>query len=120
MNSLLFFACILSAPLNLVAGTSMTKNPMRRIITMLQDMQKELERQGEMDKEIFEKAMCVCETGAKDLEVAIDESAAAIEEYTSKIEADNAQQAQLEQEVVEHNTNRDAAEQELAESTALR
>lgn len=87
---------------------------------MLQDMQKELERQGEMDKEIFEKAMCVCETGAKDLQVAIDESAAAIEECTSKIEADTAEQAQLEQEVVEHNTNRDAAEQELAESTALR
>jgi len=108
--------------MNVVAGTSalMTKNPMRRIITMLQDMQKELERQGEMDKEIFEKAMCVCETGDKDLQVAIDESAAAIEEYTSKIEADTAEQAQLEQEIVEHNENRDSAERDLAEATAIR
>merc|ERR1719156_228209 len=115
MNSLLFFACLLSAQMNVVAGTSalMTKNPMRRIITMLQDMQKELERQGEMDKQIFEKAMCVCETGEKDLQVAIDESAAAIEEYTSKIEADTAEEEQLKQEVVEHGTNKDSAEKDL-------
>merc|ERR1719428_231587 len=73
-----------------------------------------------MDKEIFEKAMCVCETGDKELQVAIDESAAAIEEYTSKIEADTAEQAQLEQEIVEHTANGDQAEKDLAEATAIR
>merc|ERR1719424_1497790 len=78
------------------------ENPMRKIISMLQDMAKELEREGEIEKEIFEKALCACEGGDKELQTVIDESAAAIEEWTAKIGQMNAEKAQLTQEVAEH------------------
>merc|ERR1719240_1023489 len=93
---------------------------MRRIITMLQDMQKELEREGEMEKELFEKAMCVCENGEKELTQSIEDSKAAIEEHSSKINADTAEQAQLTQEIADHGTNKEQAEKDLSEATAIR
>merc|ERR1719310_1370256 len=76
-------------------------NPMRKIIGMLQDMQKELEREGEEEKEIFDKALCACETGEEGLQKTIDDSTAAIEEWTSKTESMTAESAQLTQEVAD-------------------
>merc|ERR1719424_1176900 len=75
------------------------ENPMRKIITMLQDMAKELEREGEIEKEIFDKALCACEGGDKELQNVIDESTAAIEEWTAKLESMKAENAQLTSEI---------------------
>merc|ERR1719214_177578 len=72
-------------------------NPMRKIITMLQDMQKEVEAEAEAEKEIFEKALCACEGGEKELDETIASSEAAIEEWTAKTASGKAQKAQLTQ-----------------------
>merc|ERR1719174_232699 len=77
-------------------------NPMRKIITMLQDMQKEIEREGETEKEIFEKAMCACETGQKELQKTIEDATSESEEQSSAIEAQTAEKAQLTQEIEDH------------------
>lgn len=95
-------------------------NPMRKIISMLQDMAKEVEREGEVEAEIYEKALCACDGGEKNLQGVIAESQAAIEEQTSKNKAQTAEKAQLTQEVEEHKTNKFQAEQDLAEATELR
>merc|ERR1719420_2659273 len=95
-------------------------NPMRRIITMLQDMSKEVEREGEAEKEIFEKALCACEGGEKELDKTIVDSQAAIEEYTSKVESGKAESAQLTQEVADHKTSAEQAKTDLSEATSLR
>jgi len=95
-------------------------NPMRKIITMLQDMQKELEREGEMEKEIFEKAMCACETGQKELQKTIEDATAEIEEQSSAIEAQTAEKSQLTQEIEDHKSSQAQAEKDLSEATAIR
>lgn len=95
-------------------------NPMRKIINMLQDMSKEIEREGEVEKEIFDKALCACEGGDKELKKVIDDSNADIEEFTSKIAGDTAEKAQLTQDVADHKTNAAAAEKDLSEATMLR
>lgn len=126
MQSVWLFAVLAFAVSGLTSATSAEaqmetgKNPMRRIITMLQDMQKELEREGEAEKEIFEKAMCVCETGEGELQTAIEEATAAIQETSSKIEADTAEKTQLTQEIADHKTAKEQATKDLAEATALR
>jgi len=97
-----------------------SKNPMRRIITMLQDMSKEVEREGEAEKEIFEKALCACEGGEKELDKTIIDSQAAIEEWTSKVESGKAESAQLTQEVADHKTSAAQAKTDLSEATSLR
>jgi len=106
-----------------MAGTvqaSTAENPMRKIITMLQDMAKELEREGEVEKEIFAKALCTCEGGTASLQKVIDDSTASIEELTSKVATGNAEKAQLTQEVSEHKGNVASATKDLDEATMLR
>merc|ERR1719473_2046984 len=98
----------------------MEANPMRRIITMLQDMSKEVEREGEAEKEIFEKALCACEGGEKELDKTIADSEAGIEEWTAKTESGKAETTQLTQEVADHKTNAAQAKSDLSEATTLR
>merc|ERR1719333_622840 len=81
------------------AEVATSENPMRRIITMLQDMAKEVEREGEVEKELFDKALCACEGGEAELDKTIAESEAGIEEWTAKTKAGAAESAQLTQEV---------------------
>ena len=37
-----------------------SENPIRRIVTLLQDMQKEIEAEGEKEEKAFDKFMCYC------------------------------------------------------------
>lgn len=102
------------------AGEKTEANPMRKIISMLQDMAGEIEREGEIETEIFDKALCACEGGEKGLQTSIDESTAAIEESSAALKSSTAQKAQLEQEVKDHTAAKAAAEEDLASATTLR
>ena len=55
--SVLFASCISSAE---AFGLREKENPIRRIVTLLQDMQKEIETEGEKEEEAYEKFMCYC------------------------------------------------------------
>jgi len=93
---------------------------MRKIIGMLQDMAKELEREGEIEKEIFDKAICACEGGTDHLNKVIGDSEASIEELTAKVASGNAEKAQLAQDVTEHKATAETAKSDLEEATMLR
>jgi predicted nucleic acid-binding Zn-ribbon protein len=95
-------------------------NPIRKVVSMLQDMQKTVESEGEKEKELFEKFMCYCNNGAGSLDASIQTAAAAIESLTGRIETEKAQKSQSEQEVVQHKTDRSEAEKTIKESTAMR
>merc|ERR1719171_1041735 len=121
MNAVWLLGLVLVQPAMGVQEKALTsENPMRKIITMLQDMQKEVEREGEAEKEIFEKALCACENGEEELDKTIADSQAAIEEWTAKTESGKAETSQLTQEVADHKTNAAQAESDLSEATMLR
>ena len=47
-----------------VSGSSrLAVNPIRRVVTMLQSMQKKVEAEGEKEKTLFDKFMCYCKNG---------------------------------------------------------
>merc|ERR1719473_1651315 len=117
---LCFFAAQAPTVMSSQGKTAVTENPMRRIITMLQDMAKEVEREGEAEKEIFDKALCACEGGEAELDKTIADSEAAIEEWTAKTESGKAESAQLTQEVADHKTSAAQAKSDLSEATTLR
>merc|ERR1719310_938853 len=101
-------------------GEKTEANPMRKIIGMLQDMAKEIEREGEVEKEMYDKALCACEGGEKSLDVVIAESTAAIEEHSASLKSGTALKAQLEQEVKDHAAAEAQAEEDLSSATTLR
>jgi chromosome segregation ATPase len=78
---LLGFAAVQAAAVR--STEQLSENPIRRIVNLLQMMQKEIEADGEKDEEMTEKYICYCETNTKKLA----DSIAATEEEIPQIEA---------------------------------
>merc|ERR1719390_353460 len=95
-------------------------NPIRKIVTLMQDMQKEIEAEGEKEKELYDKFMCFCETAETDLANAAEAAKGKIAELSSKLEAETAEKSQTDQELTEHKADREGATKDLDEATAIR
>merc|ERR1719412_2232120 len=95
-------------------------NPVRRVIQMLQLMQKKVLEEGKEEKELYEKYMCYCKTGASDLGKSIGDAETKIPQVTKAIEEAKALSKQLESEIAEHKADRAEAKETVAKSTGLR
>jgi len=95
-------------------------NPIRKVVTLLQDMQKEVEAEGVKSKELYDKFMCFCDGGAEDLEKTAADSKSAVETLTAKYNQMTSEKATLEQDIKTHIADRAAAEKDLAEATNIR
>merc|ERR1711939_341402 len=73
--------------------------PVSKVITLLKDMLKQLEKEAEEDEEIYEKLACWCETNDKEKTKAIADAEALIETLTSTIEELSATSARLNTEI---------------------
>eukprot|EP00445_Apocalathium_hangoei_P042469 CAMPEP_0203971148 /NCGR_PEP_ID=MMETSP0359-20131031/98329_1 /ASSEMBLY_ACC=CAM_ASM_000338 /TAXON_ID=268821 /ORGANISM="Scrippsiella Hangoei, Strain SHTV-5" /LENGTH=108 /DNA_ID=CAMNT_0050909115 /DNA_START=67 /DNA_END=390 /DNA_ORIENTATION=- len=62
-------------------------NPIRKVVTLLQDMQHKVVAEGEMEKDLYEKFMCYCTTGTGDLAASIADAEAKMPEVTAEITA---------------------------------
>merc|ERR1719515_619240 len=95
-------------------------NPIRKVVTMLQDMQKTVEEEGKKEEDLFDKFMCYCEGGEGALDASIQQGKAQIEQLSASIKRGTAEKSQLEQDLVQHKADRAEAEKTITESTALR
>jgi DNA repair exonuclease SbcCD ATPase subunit len=95
-------------------------NPIRKVVNMLQMMQKKVEAEGEKEKELFEKFMCYCKNSGSDLAKSIADAGDAIPELGSNIEAAEGQLVQLKEDLKKAQTDRAAAKTAMAEATAIR
>lgn len=102
------------------AQVEMGKNPIRKVVTLMQNMQKEIEAEGEKEKELYEKFMCFCKTSFADLTKKDADAAAMIDELSAKLKAEAAEKTQIAQELVDHKKDREAAKADLEEATSLR
>jgi len=95
-------------------------NPIRKVVTILQDMQKELEAEGDKEKGLFEKFMCYCDGNTEGMTKSVEEAAQTITELKSKLEAEKAEKSQLDQELVQHKADRAAAKKDLETAASIR
>jgi hypothetical protein len=95
-------------------------NPIRKIVTLLQDMQKEIEAEGVKEKELYDKFMCFCNGGAEELAKTSADAGSAAESLASKAEEEKAEKSGLEGDLEKHTSDRSAAESDLAKATAIR
>jgi len=116
---LTFFLCIGLAA-SVIQHDTMRGNPIRKVVTMLQDMQKSVEAEGEKEKNLFDKFMCYCNNGAGQLDNSIQTASASIESINGNIAAGGAQKSQFEQDIVQHKSDKVTAEKTIKESTAMR
>jgi len=94
--------------------------PVSKVITLLKDMLKQLEKEAEEDEDIYDKMACWCETNDKEKTKSIAEAEARIEDLTTKIEQLTANSARLGTEI--KNLEKEVAQNQdsLAKATALR
>jgi len=64
---LVFIAAVSSPPVLARQSEHAAINPIRRVVTMLQMMQKKVQAEGEKEQELFDKYMCWCATGGAGL-----------------------------------------------------
>jgi chromosome segregation ATPase len=94
--------------------------PVSKVITLLKDMLKQLEKEAEEDEEIYDKMACWCETNDKEKTKAIADAEARISDLTTKIEELTAMSARLNTEI--KNLEKEVAENQAAldKATAIR
>jgi len=95
-------------------------NPIRKVVTMLQKIQKKVETEGEKEEAMFDKYMCYCKTTSTDLKGSIDAATAKIPQVGSSIETAEGQKVQLDSDLVKAKSDREAAKHAIDEATALR
>eukprot|EP00444_Apocalathium_aciculiferum_P041469 CAMPEP_0183551954 /NCGR_PEP_ID=MMETSP0371-20130417/70730_1 /TAXON_ID=268820 /ORGANISM="Peridinium aciculiferum, Strain PAER-2" /LENGTH=730 /DNA_ID=CAMNT_0025756773 /DNA_START=63 /DNA_END=2255 /DNA_ORIENTATION=- len=95
-------------------------NPIRKVVTLLQQMQKKVTAEGEAEKELFDKFMCYCRTGGGELSSSISGSETKVPALGSSIEASEDQLTQAKADLTSSQVDRSAANTAMAEATALR
>jgi len=105
------------------AGVSATEtgvNPIRKVVTLMQEMQKEVEAEGEAEKELFEKFMCYCKGNTKELSESNSKNSADAEEFGAKAASESSEKKQIDEDLAGAKSDRAAAKEDLAKATALR
>jgi len=95
-------------------------NPIRKVVTLMQNMQKEIEAEGAKEKELYDKFMCYCSSGTDGLKKAIADATASAEELTAKVKSETAEKAQLAQDLIAHKADREGATSDIEAATVLR
>merc|ERR1719281_880433 len=102
------------------SAESVGANPIRKVVTLMQNMQKEIEAEGAKEKELFDKFMCYCSSGTGGLKKSIADAAASMEELTAKIKSEEAEKTQLAQDLIDHKKDREGAAADIEEATVIR
>merc|ERR1719482_2017304 len=76
--------------------TKLSANPVRKVVTMLQNMIKKIEAEGEKEKELYDKFMCYCNTADVTLGKSIEDADTKIPQLESEIKQASEEKAQLE------------------------
>lgn len=96
---LLLCAVLVSASALSFDAEAAKNRPVSKVITLLKDMLKQLEKEASEDEEIYDKMACWCETNDKEKTKSIADAEAKIENLTTKIEELTALSARLNTEI---------------------
>merc|ERR1719472_626539 len=103
-----------------MAREAVAVNPIRRVVTMLQAMQKKVEAEGEKEEALFEKFMCYCKNGKGALEASIESAKSKNEALMSSIKETDAALKQTKADLKGAQEDRTEAKAAVAKATSLR
>merc|ERR1719221_1202882 len=124
-RTLVFQILLLASPAAVVGSklheaASARANPIRKVVTLLQTLQKKVEAEGKKEKELYEKFMCYCNGGKKELEASVAAAEDKVPSVGSDIKALEGKISQLKSGLSEAQTNRDTAKATMAKAAAVR
>jgi len=120
MKVVLLCALLLGAHALTFDETEAKNRPVSKVITLLKDMLKQLEKEAAEDEEIYDKLACWCETNDKEKTKSIADAEAKIEDLTTKIEELTALSARLNTEIKNLESEVAKNQEALDQATAIR
>jgi len=120
-RGLLLLALVVSTQsLTVSTNSKLNVNPIRRVVTMLQMMQKKVEAEGEKGQQMHEKFMCYCKNGKGALEASLEAAKQKNEQLLSSIEETDANLKQTKADLKGAQESRAEAKAAVAKATAIR
>jgi len=95
-------------------------NPVRKVVTMLQNIKKKVEDEGKLEEKLFEKAMCECKKNVAGISKSLEDSKTKGSDNAAAIKGGEGQKSQLESDLKQHKTDRFAAKEAMASATGIR
>jgi len=95
-------------------------NPIRKVVTMLQNMQKKIAAEGAKKEKMFDQYMCYCKNAYGTLGKSISDAETKIPQVESSIKEGAALKKQLEAELKQAQADRVEAKDAIAKATAIR
>merc|ERR1719399_2801914 len=120
MMKAVFALLLLSGLAGPTHAASVQVNPIRKVVTLLQNMQTKITAEGAKKEKLFDKYMCYCSNGEEALTKSIKDAETRIPQLESENKEDLALKKQLEAELKEAKESRTEAKETIAEATALR
>jgi len=111
---------LLSSYAGVSQAASTQVNPIRKVVTMLQNMQTKITAEGEKKEKIFDEYMCYCKNADGTLGKSISAAENKIPQVEAAISEGAAEKKQLESELKEAQVSRVEAKDTIAEATAIR
>lgn len=103
-----------------VALAEAKPNPIRRVVTLLQEMAEEIEAEVEKEKKQYEKFQCYCKKNDGALDAKAKEAAALIKKTKAEVESLTGQKKALAEDLKKHKKDREDAKKNLALATKKR
>jgi len=122
MRALAAFLAMASTSQATVSDDSNTNqaNPIRKVVSMLQSMQKKVTAEGEKEQQLYDKFMCYCKNGGSDLSASINAADTKVPQLASDIKEGEAKKKQLDEDLKQHQVDRSAAKAAMEEATSIR
>merc|ERR1719440_47321 len=98
----------------------MNANPIRKVVSMLQNMQTKITAEADKKEKLYDKFMCYCQNGDAALKKSIADAETKITQLEKLLGSGAAEKKQLEAEVKKAKEDRADAKKAIAEATALR
>merc|ERR1719238_894093 len=95
-------------------------NPIRKVVTLLQNLREEVEEEGRKDKELFDKFVCYCTDNMEKLQKSVEASNADIGEYEATIKELTGSNAALELEIKDVTRELEENKKAIADATGVR
>jgi hypothetical protein len=101
-------------------ASSSGANPIRKIVTLMQNMQKEIELEGAKEKKLFDEFMCWCKDDGVAVDRYIELSSSYVTQLTAMQKSLEAAKVQTAQDLIGHKKDREGAQGDMEEATVLR
>jgi len=102
------------------ASAQAAANPIRKVVTLLQNMQQKVKAEGEKEEELYSKFMCYCKSGVGELQARVDAAGTREPQLEADIKETEAKLAHTKQSLKDAQKEREEAKGAIASAEAIR